>query len=493
MFSTRPGQVRRFQPRLEALEDRWLPAPVAGTPAPAMNAAVVASNQAAAATDLYQVIGRNNAGMTLRHVEAFRNNKPYRFGRPFVVARTDETNWLINAARGTDLLKAVPVGGGEVMYEFTNPKRLSYELAKAPKAATREGRVEAWLKQNRETINQVAKQANVPPEAIAGAIAWEALQNVQVKGKILWGLAGLGPGKIHPEDNNAAQQIEEDVPQLLPGQGMGIPKIGPGARLVRLWDAWWAIRYTGAIMKSYADKYDEVNPNSPTPLRADAAVLATLFQGVSTEKTNIPDAQHYNQNPLGGLLGFPTDKTAIRPNNAKAFFEYKKAHNLPLQPNGQMGAWVKVHAQWLKKAVELPAPTPTPTPTPAPTPTPVTPTKPSREHLSALWDAVSTTKNSLGAPWLSRWFGTGTDATAWLLRPKDGVNRADAGAWGKLALARDLIKAAVVLYDAARVTPGKAGLELNHQANAKIAQASPLVKSAEDTWAALWAQSLQRT
>jgi cell wall-associated NlpC family hydrolase len=125
---------------------------------------------------------------------------------------------------------------------------LSTELSDAPDAATPAERVFKWLQAHAVEIAAQEAKFGVDRRAIAGAIAWEALENPRGA----WGALGgrfVGAGKPHVKDSfaPAAAQTSENVPQeveeagLLPRRSMigrelglrkdSIPYIAAGMRL----------------------------------------------------------------------------------------------------------------------------------------------------------------------------------------------------------------------------------------------------------------------
>ncbi|NJO96204.1 MAG: toxin [Pleurocapsa sp. CRU_1_2] len=69
---------------------------------------------------------------------------------------------------------------------------------------TPEDRVSYWLSLHKKELLQAEAKWNVPREAIAGIIAWEALKNPQA-----WSVSSAGPGKMHLEEEGGwPQEIE---------------------------------------------------------------------------------------------------------------------------------------------------------------------------------------------------------------------------------------------------------------------------------------------
>jgi hypothetical protein len=132
-------------------------------------------------------------------------------------------------------------------------------------------------------IVRVARRYCVPPEAIAGAILWEALENPYlVPGQAVID-PGPGPGKVHYVNNDgtttAAQQAEDDG--LLPKAD------SPDDRYRRVVNPDWSISYIGAILKDTADRYEsgtakrgKAKRGKAIDISTDIGVLLTFYEGV---------------------------------------------------------------------------------------------------------------------------------------------------------------------------------------------------------------------
>ena len=159
----------------------------------------------------------------------------------------------------------------------------------------------------RDLINDEAKKHGIPPEAIAGAILWEALENPYSRS-----FARRGPGKIRSDVAEKAEQagfIEKpDTDNENEAGNIRGERLGKGG---------WALRYAGAIMRLHAKNYMEI---AHVDISKDAGVLCTLFNtGDSEEK-------------------------------AKAFAEKLASDpNAKPQPNDTMGQWVNDHASDIKE------------------------------------------------------------------------------------------------------------------------------------------------
>ena len=73
---------------------------------------------------------------------------------------------------------------------------VSAELSDSPTGPSSEHRVKAWLRNHKDEIADLEAQFGVDRRAIAGAVAWEALQNVKSQAAMTFGRF-LGAGKVH--------------------------------------------------------------------------------------------------------------------------------------------------------------------------------------------------------------------------------------------------------------------------------------------------------
>jgi hypothetical protein len=187
-------------------------------------------------------------------------------------------------------------GGGSAPLPVADSSKISAELeGDVPMANTPSDRVALWLRRHRDLITKDAAERKIPAEAIAGAVAWEGLQNVT---PVNW--KAEGPGKVHWDFGSAADQVEQ----------MGyLPVVDVTERLKRVQDADWALRC------------------------------------VSIDKKLIPGGPFFE--PIGVNQG----QTAIRPLNARAYFLYKSRTGDIYKPNAEMGDWVQKNLTYLNGAL----------------------------------------------------------------------------------------------------------------------------------------------
>jgi len=198
--------------------------------------------------------------------------------------------------------------------------QVSIELADAPESGSARGRVFLWLVKNLAGIVATEKQYNVDRRAVAGAIAWEALQNACIgMGADIATSSGAamfsGPGKVHykqfrTEEGNPASKVVEQrgrLPvQTMEGRWKTL-KTTPGA-----------LTYIGTIMKEFTD----AARSGGYHLECDVPMLTTFYNAWDIEK-------------------------------AEALFQGKKAP-APLTPNDRMGSWVRDNMTFIETAVGRP-------------------------------------------------------------------------------------------------------------------------------------------
>ena len=127
---------------------------------------------------------------------------------------------------------------------------LSYELADAPISSDPKVRVERWLRNHRPEIEAAETRFKVDRRAIAGAVAWEAIENVRGA----WTPSSVGPGKVHIYKDLAKGNFfdEDTVAKQVEDTGY-LPKQDLEGRKNALRTSSGAILYIAAIMKAGAD------------------------------------------------------------------------------------------------------------------------------------------------------------------------------------------------------------------------------------------------
>jgi hypothetical protein len=133
-------------------------------------------------------------------------------------------------------------------------------------------RLEAFniIRSHRSHIVAEAARFKVAPEAIAGAILWEALENPYHRS-----IMRLGPGKVHPTERfglSEAQKVEAEGRVRTPADD--------DERDRTLHQAAGAITYIAAIMRRHADNYLHI---AKVDISTNVGVLCTLYQGGNSE------------------------------------------------------------------------------------------------------------------------------------------------------------------------------------------------------------------
>ena len=203
--------------------------------------------------------------------------------------------------------KTGPAEGFRYLHTDSEGEYISYELRDAPPMCVpttlrsmnlEQMRVLAWLQKYRGDIVTAASKYKVDRRAIAGVIAWEALENVHgAFGGGLRKAAGMivGPGKPHLlrldvcgrgdsaaiclTDDNTWPKAAEDA-GIIDKQDAGIPFFG-GDRAKVMATPEGAIQYIGASMDLIAQIYEKAG--SPgicnPPIRHNPVILTNIYQG----------------------------------------------------------------------------------------------------------------------------------------------------------------------------------------------------------------------
>ena len=206
---------------------------------------------------------------------------------------------------------------------------LSYELDSiAPSidfATTREQRVFLWLAQYSSTINATASDYGIDPRAIAGAIAWEALQNTHSLGNKLAvvGIDALGPGKIVPYGDASTVEGTNKFGHFLPSFGIDFI-----SRDYYLEDPVHAIRYAAAILNAYAVEASAVGINLRTV--DNIGILVSYYEGVKL-----------------------ADGSYVTLQRGQKYFSQRALtlKSMPLMHNTEMGQWVDNNLDYLGMAL----------------------------------------------------------------------------------------------------------------------------------------------
>jgi len=233
-----------------------------------------------------------------------------------------DNNRVFSSSKASNTTIPLSTQGAQTGYSTLN-EPISGELASAPSEPTRYEEVRQWLVDNASTIVSYAKATHVNRIAIAGAIAWEALQNVKPLS------AGVvdGPGKPHfyVTDASAVENPKK--------YGYFLPYRTLLLRGIYLDTTNGAIQYIAAIMNAYAVDATSIGIN----LRGLNAggILASYYNGVTPNELGIPLTL------LNAPQYFALRVRTLSPTN-------------PLTPNATMGQWVSHNVAYLEEAVGTP-------------------------------------------------------------------------------------------------------------------------------------------
>ena len=238
----------------------------------------------------------------------------------------------------------------------------------------------ALLRKVSPLIHKYADEHNVPPLAIAGAIAWEEIENetaftrpiaswLLTRGIILPKGRGVGLGASHAhkgidwwepdavlaENAGLIPPITEDeirdANRLYPGSALDTPPRLPPtrpysdaiitARARRLLDPEWSIRYVAAIMDMNAQIYERL---ASLDIRNRPEILASLHQLGRAEKRaeeKISERAAYEREKV------KAQKTVVV--GGKPLFFRQFVHLKPPLPKpNELGLWTLKHQTFLE-------------------------------------------------------------------------------------------------------------------------------------------------
>ena len=180
------------------------------------------------------------------------------------IRQTIQAYWYIPASIAVG---ATIIGGAFLIHSWS--RTVSFELhTKGDRGSPRQ-EVTAWLNENRAEIAREAAHWRVNPNAVAGVIAYEALED-PLPGQFARVFRFSGPGKVHykeyftSEGDPVAKQVE-DVGYL--------PRLTEAQRQSRLSRSTGAIQYICAIMRYYSD----IAASHHLAISENSGTLATLY------------------------------------------------------------------------------------------------------------------------------------------------------------------------------------------------------------------------
>jgi hypothetical protein len=181
--------------------------------------------------------------------------------------------------------------------------RAPYQSSPDPDAEKQRQEVLELIEKHADDINRAAVRYDVPPETIAGAILWEAIENYRPS----WLNSG-GPGRIHNETAFTLWR-EGKVPRgYIPIFDTKKPEV--------------AIEYIAAIMNESAENYERI---AGVNIRRNVGVLNTLYHS-----------------------GDSKGKAELLRDKRKADLAAGRPETLPVVPSRQMGEYVENYRAYIR-------------------------------------------------------------------------------------------------------------------------------------------------
>jgi Protein of unknown function (DUF1402) len=181
--------------------------------------------------------------------------------------------------------------------------RAPYQSSPDPDAEKKREEVITLIQKHADDINQAALRYNVPPETIAGAILWEAIENYRHPA-----LDSGGPGRIHNETAFTLWR-EGKVPSgYVPVLDTRKPEI--------------AIVYIAAIMNESAENYELI---AGVNIRKNIGALNTLYQTGDSKR-----------------------KAELLRDGRKIDIANKRPPRQPIVPSKAMGEYVENHRLFIR-------------------------------------------------------------------------------------------------------------------------------------------------
>jgi Protein of unknown function (DUF1402) len=210
---------------------------------------------------------------------------------------TKKPNNLSDRQPSDDRLAGWP--GRQIPYTGRAP----YQSSPDPDAEKQRQEVLELIEKHADDINRAALKYDVPPETIAGAILWEAIENYRPS----WLNSG-GPGRIHNETAFTLWR-EGKVPRgYVPIFDTKKPEV--------------AIEYIAAIMNESAENYERI---AGVNIRRNVGVLNTLYHS-----------------------GDSKGKAELLRDKRKADLVAGRPESLPVVPSREMGEYVENYRAYIR-------------------------------------------------------------------------------------------------------------------------------------------------
>jgi len=161
-----------------------------------------------------------------------------------------------------------------------------------------EMQVLAWLRANRDDIVKGEQTFRVDRRAIAGAIAWEMLENNKNTRRAQlpnWSVRSVGPGKVHLFNFGGWFGVNFDTIATQTEDRGYLPKQGFANRKALLATSSGAIQYIAAIMAAISDIADQYNFHD---VRTRPVILTNVYQSMTLKTWE----EHLKSKPPGSTL-----------------------------------------------------------------------------------------------------------------------------------------------------------------------------------------------
>jgi Domain of unknown function (DUF4157)/Protein of unknown function (DUF1402) len=204
----------------------------------------------------------------------------------------------------------------DISFELASAATLQHVSTDLPTLSEGEMHVLAWLRKYKLDIEAAENSSCVDRRAIAGAIAWEALENVKK-----FSLRAAGPGKVHYKTiftgTTTAEQVEK---------AGYIAQRTDEVRKEILSKPEGAITYIAAIMRADADAIAVAGYD----IYRDPAMLANFYNAWTLQEIKV---------------------------HAQRLIENRKVNEplIPLTIGNKMGYWVRDHLRYLESGVGKPS------------------------------------------------------------------------------------------------------------------------------------------
>jgi RHS repeat-associated protein len=266
------------------------------------------------------------------------------------------TDPLGESASNLLFLDTIISNGGGATIPLGDPGRFSGKAPWQPRDDSYEEKQRLYainlVKQNSSFICEQAKKYKITPDAIAGAILWEGIENPYRKTDFSFSQSKI-PGKIHafqfPGKYTEMQKVEEEG--RVPWDPFGNDYIGGYVyRRPHLEKTENAIIAIAAILDRSASIYERLPLSQPLingiNIRNQAGVLTSLYQGGNPEGRSENFARRVREEASRRLL-----YKAAGLGNAEGISPFAAYPQIPTitKDKEAMGAWVSFYRNWISR------------------------------------------------------------------------------------------------------------------------------------------------